>query len=305
VLPAAAILFSSLAGWLVLFWGLDRYGVRLAAWVQVFVLTGPAMILFRGLRWQGKFSLDGALFKELYSGTRPILLTAAYGRTGSILDRILASFLAPGSVVALDLAQRTMAAVSRILTQGMVTPIIPTLSRLAQANDWQHFRRLYRKKAIHLFAVSSALVLGLVFVTYGLQLPYMDTLPFSAALRRLESVWITSLFMFGVLLCAGFNHTLTSAYYSTGNTEAPNKVAALCYTLGMILKVGGFYAAGVKGMALALSVQYAANSLILIWMDPGSKWKRLDVQEAMLREERVSTFSGLQASKSPAMRECD
>lgn len=84
-----------------------------------------------------------------------------------------------------------------------------------------------------------------------------------------------------------------------GNTKTPNKVGALCYTLGMVLKVGGFYAAGVKGIALALSVQYATNSLILIWMDPGSKWKRIDVQEALLREERVSAFTRLKGLREP------
>jgi putative peptidoglycan lipid II flippase len=264
VFPALAILLSSLVGWSILFLGLDHFGVELAAWVQVFMLTGPALILFPGLKWKKGVSYDPALFKELWRGARPIVLSSAYGRTGVILDRIFASFLAPGSLVALDLAQRTNAAVSRILTQGLVTPIVPNLARLAQAEQWDRFRRLYRSKAIQVFGISAFLSVATLLGGYLWQSPAMSHWAGRAVIESLKSVWTAALFMSGVLLCASLNHTVTSAYYSMGNTATPNKVAVLCYTLGLILKVIGFYAAGINGMALALSLQYVTTCFLLI-----------------------------------------
>jgi putative peptidoglycan lipid II flippase len=264
VFPAFAVLLSSVAGWAILILGLAQFGVRLAAWVQVLMLSGPPLILFSGLKWKGGVSYDPILFKELWRGTRPIVLSSSYGRTGMIVDRILASFLAPGSLVALDLAQRTNAAVSRILNQGIVTPVVPDLSRLAQAEQWDRFQSLYRSKAIQVFGISAFLLVAALAAGYLWQLPVVSRWTSRAAVDSLQRVWTAALFMSGVLLCASLNHTVTSAYYSMGNTTTPTKIAALCYSLGLVLKVTGFYVAGVNGMALALSLQYGATSFLLV-----------------------------------------
>jgi putative peptidoglycan lipid II flippase len=278
--PALAILLSSIAGWSILFLGLNHFGVKLAGWAQVLMLTGPALILFPGLGWPKGVSYNPAIFREVWRGTRPIVLSSAYGRTGVILDRILASFLAPGSLVALDLAQRMNAAVSRILTQGMVTPIVPDLARLAHAEQWERFRSLYRQKAFQVFGASALLLVAALFGGYMLQLPAMSHWADKAVIKSVLSVWTVAFSMSGVLLCASLNHTITSAYYSAGNTATPNKLAVLGYTLGLIFKVAGFYMAGVNGMALALSLQYVITAFLLIHhMRPASEGAHCAAQE--------------------------
>jgi len=87
VWAALSVLSCSLAGGLLLVWKLPQIGVTLAAWVQVLIFTGPAVLLFPGLgRFdQARWDLD--LYRELWHRVRPLALGAAYYKTGLVVDR--------------------------------------------------------------------------------------------------------------------------------------------------------------------------------------------------------------------------
>lgn len=256
--PAGSLVLSSLVGWGLLVLGLQQVGVRLAAWVQVFLWCGPALLLVKGLAAgpSESRSLDSSLWRELWTRLRPLLFSAAYVRTGFVVDRFLTSFLAAGSLVLFDLTWRVLAALVRIFNQGVVTPVVPTLSALAGRGAWSEFARLCRTR---LWWMGTA------------GLTALATLLSAVTLAQSFDLWSETLATFrtlllagsGVLLFGGINHLLVNAFYAEGETGLPARVEILTATGGLALKGLGFLAGGLIGLAAAISLQYVLSSLFL------------------------------------------
>ena len=60
--------------------------------------------------------------------------------------------------------------------------------------------------------------------------------------------------MSGILPFLGTANSHINAYYAMGDTRTPTKIGILTYAFGLLLKVAGFGFAGIKGMALAVSL---------------------------------------------------
>ncbi|MBA5870599.1 MAG: hypothetical protein GDA68_11485 [Nitrospira sp. CR2.1] len=256
--PAGALVVCSLVGWGLLSLGLSRVGVRLAAWVQVFLWCGPALLLLKGLGAGPSRSLflDRPLWRELWDRLRPLLFSAAYVRTGFVVDRFLTSFLAAGSLVMFDLAWRVLAAIVRIFNQGVVTTVVPTLSALAGCGAWREFAQLCRARLWWMGAAGLAALLTLLaVVTLAQTLDlWSETLATFRALLLAGS---------GVLLFGGINHLLVNAFYADGESALPARLEILTTTAGLALKGMGVLAGGLTGLAAAITLQYALSCVLL------------------------------------------
>lgn len=265
--PLLTMLTATAIGIALLAWKIHTYGVVLAAWVQVFIVTLPPLLQLRILGRFSRFRFDFSLLKHALRRMKPLVYGAMYYRTNFIVDRLLASFLAPGSIVILDLAQRVQAAIVRILNQGIVTPIIPRLANLAEAGDWESFRALYRRKSLQMLLTNCALVatVALVLIVHpklGVVLPtthFMGNLT-PEAVNRLLAVF---LYMSGVMLGGSLNHTLMNSYYAASNTVTPTKIGVATYTLGIGMKLAGFFLMGLTGIALAISISTLVQTVLL------------------------------------------
>ena len=265
--PLMSMLIATALGIALLVWKIHTYGVVLAAWVQVFIVMVPPLMQLRILGRFSRFHFDFSLLKQALRQMRPLVYGAMYYRTNFIVDRLLASFLAPGSIVILDLAQRIQAAIVRILNQGIVTPVIPRLANLAEAGDWESFRRLYRRKSLEMLLMNCGLVAMVVFVLVahpklGAMLPathFMGNLT-PEAVNRLLAVF---LYMSGVMLGGSLNHTLMNSYYAASNTVTPTKIGVATYTLGIVMKLAGFFLLGLTGIALAISISTLVQTVLL------------------------------------------
>jgi len=262
--PPIAMLICSVAGLAVLVWKLLVYGVTLAAWVQLFVMIIPAVLLIRVL---GRPTLPQDLepVKELWRQMRPIMFGSAYYKSSVLADRWLGSFLPPGSIVILDFVQRTYGAVARVMNEGIVTPIVPQLARLASEQDWQGLRALHRRKLKEMLLINAAILAGL----FALRAE-SNHLAFASGIHianvgpgAIHQIIRTFVSMSGLLLCSGLNHSFTMAYYAQRNTITPTKIWTLTWTLGLGGKVVGFLLAGLTGIAASISLQSVINCLLL------------------------------------------
>ena len=263
---AGALLLCSLLGWWLLVIGLSQFGVRLAAWVQVFVWSGPALFLLKGLgAWSWDSSpLNSGFFREMRTRIRPLLLSAACVRTGFVVDRFLTSFLASGSLVILELIWRVLAAVVRVLNQGLVTPAVPTLAKLVQARAWREFARLCRVRLMWMGGTSALAFAGLLTAAiFGQSIGLWAGGQAGLTAESIATIRVTLLACAGGLLCGGINHVLVNAFYAEGETGIPAKVEAVASTGGLVLKGLGFVMGGLIGIAVAISLQYALTSLLL------------------------------------------
>lgn len=297
----SALLLCSLIGWWLLVMGLSQVGVKLAAWVQVFVCIGPAVLLMKGLGgWPRESSSVGSqFFRDLWTRMRPLVLSAAYLRTGFLADRFLTSFLAPGSLVILELTWRVLGAVVRVFNQALVTPVVPTLAKLAEARAWEKFARLCRARLMWMGGINALALAGLLSVAFlgpsiGI---WISARPAEGGLTSdvIETFRMTVLACAGMLVCGGLNHVLVNAFYAEGEMSIPAKIEAVASTAGLLLKGLGFLMGGLIGIALAISVQYALTSLLL-----GSiLYRRLMARLRESGSEQIKPFLAVEPSQPP------
>lgn len=268
--PALSTLVWALMGWLLLIVGIHKGGVSLAAWVQVLSYIGPVLSLAPsiGCLIRSDWFKLGDNVRELWRRLKPLLGSAAYYRTGFLVDRFLASLLAPGSVVVLELAWRFHLALVRILNQGITTPVLPALARLSNQGAWQNFRRLYRQRVAWIACVSLPAVGGLAAVAALLMHEYSQDPGGGLILGAIDSPNLNKLVLAllgstGVLLCGSINHLLMSAFYAQGDTRTPSRIQMLSYSIGIVLKCCGFILGELFGIVLAISLYYALEGLLL------------------------------------------
>ena len=274
LLPALCVLLASMAGLGLLLWKLPSRGVYLAAWIQLLINTLPALLLLPVLGPIGPFRLNIGLIKQVFRALRPLVLGAAYYRSGIFVDRLLASFLMPGSIVIQDMCGRVHIAIARMINQGLVTPVVPVLSRLAENRKWDEFRAVVRVKALNMFLINATILAGIVLGGFAVR----HILP-AAVLRhvlgnlspqtttKLVAVFLASS---GLVLFSGLSHIFATAYYSEGDTVTPTKIGAVSYTVGLLLKVVGFFTAGLIGIALATSLHSLLYAYVLwCFLEPG------------------------------------
>ncbi len=266
--PALTVLICTCGGWGLLVAGLDRWGVRLAAWVQVVIVTGPVLLQLPVLAGVAKGSLADIplLSRDVWRRMRPLVAGASYHRTGFVVDRFLASLLAPGSIAVLDLVVRVHSAIGRVLNHGVVAPIVPRLARLASEQSWRSFNALWSERVCWMGWLSAGVVLVLFFGAFAVHhLDLLDQLSRVGTLQAgdLKRMWIILMSCSGVVLVGGINHILVNAFYAQGDMTTPAKIEALTYTVGLILKGIGVWFAGLIGVAIAISAYYLLNSVML------------------------------------------
>ncbi len=262
--PSGAVLICSLLGWGALVAGLSTLGVRLAAWVQVLLWCGPALLLLPGLgHWSPWTVAHHVVLYDLWLRVRPLLLSAAFVRTGFVVDRLLTSFLAAGSLVLLDVTWRVMAALVRIFNQGLLTPAVPTLATLANGARWHEFIELCRARLWWMGgagATASALLIALAMLgrSFG-----DDLSSLGVTVETLSTIHTILVAGAGLLLFGGLNQVLVNAFYAEGETRVPAKVEIGTSVAGLALKGIGFMMGGLIGIAVATSIQYALSSVVL------------------------------------------
>ncbi|MGC3973127.1 MAG: lipid II flippase MurJ [Nitrospira sp.] len=268
VWPALAVLLGTCAGWGLLVVGLERWGVWLAAWAQVAAVLATALLLLPVLGGTrgGTLSDLPPLLSALWSRMRPLVVSASYYRTGFVVDRFLASLLAPGSISMLDLVLRVHSAIGRVLNHGVVAPIVPQMARLAREQSWSSFNALWAQRARCMGWLSGGIVLALI--SGGVAAYHMGLIDPSARYGTLRvgdlaRMWIIWVSCSGVVLTGGINHILNNAFYAQGDTMTPSKIEVLTYTVGLVMKGAGAFFGGLVGMALAISAYYVLNSLML------------------------------------------
>lgn len=251
------------AAWAILIWRLDHDGVFLAGWMQVAVYIGPPLLLLPAAGRPSIAQWWPSELSQLWNRLRPVFLSAAYCRSGFVVDRCLASFAGPGSLVILDLGQRLHGAAVRVMNETFVTPNVPALARIAANDQWDNVKAMYRHQrlCVGIAGIGAAAAIVIIAAAGHWWVTLLAPGPSTAdTIRRLIPVLGC---LSGVAATASLSHGLTTAFYAVGDTQTPSKIGAGMYTVGLAAKIVGGASGGLQGIALAITASHVCNWLVL------------------------------------------
>ena len=266
VWPELSTLVATGVGFGGLVLALPAYGVVAAAWAMVARAVLQVALLLRGM---GRYRApDGAAaeLRQAWRRLRPLLLGAVYFKSDFVVDRLLASLAPAGALSLFTLAQQAYSAAQLILGKALATPVVPLLAQAAEAGHWRRFERISRRRLVLLLALALLGYLGVLLAgrpVLSLTFGHGNFTP-----DRIHQLWWLLVALGGVWFGGVAGQIISTSFYAQGDTRTPIVIGAAAFTVAIALKIGGFYAFGISGLAVAATLYYLGSA--------GAQWVVLE-----------------------------
>jgi len=148
---------------------------------------------------------------------------------------------------------------SMIFQKAFVTPIFPILSNKLIDNDLQAFFKIFIRCFVQIIVITAIAYIGvLVFGKQILQIIFFNFHDSETAI-----LWFLLIALVGFLVCDPLGQLLSTTFYAQGDTLTPTIIGIFGYTLGLILKIVGYFYAGIIGLAIGTSIYYFVNVILM------------------------------------------
>lgn len=221
--------------------------------------------MFFLLYWRYKFfhtlsyrQIDWGEIRQFAILLLPLVISGGISMLNQIVDKTIASGLDPGSIAALNFAQRVWNIPISLLAVPIATAIFPTFSELALNGST---RREYEERLNKTIGVSFYLIIPSTFFLFFLAQPivrlFFERGAFDPKATALTA-FVVQMYVFGL-----FGHAtspiLARVFYSFKNTATPLIISAICVGLNIILNIILSRFMGAPGIALATSIVMILN----------------------------------------------
>jgi putative peptidoglycan lipid II flippase len=254
----AAMLFASglfehpvfALAWGVFVAGLVQLAFQLPSLMRLGLLVAPRpSIAHPGVRQVGRLLV-------------PAMFAASVSQINTLIDTILASTLATGSISWLYYADRFLELPVGLVAVALGTVLLPNLSRLAGSGDEAGFAATLE------WGLRMGLLLGLpaAVALYVLALPLVASLFFHGAMTALDArMAALALQAFAVgLLPLVLVKVVAPAYFAREDTSTPFRFALVAVLTNVALNLSLFSWFGHVGLAVATSAAASVHAYLLI-----------------------------------------
>ena len=191
----------------------------------------------------------------------PALFGSSVSQLNMIVNTVLASFLATGSVTWLFYSDRLMEFPLGVFGIALATVLLPSLSRQHTADDPDSFSRLL-DWAMRLGFMVGVPAAAALIVLAG---PLLATMLFHGKFlpvdveKSMYAVWAFSAGLLGFILVK----VLAPGFYARQDTRTPAKIAAVAFVANIVLSLALIYPLRHVGLAAAISIAAYANAGML------------------------------------------
>lgn len=244
------------------FWGIEgvAWGTVLAVASQFFIQVPVLRSL--GIRYRSVLNLRHQGLKKMVALVLPVLVGVGAGQLNIIVDRILASGLAEGSISALNYAQRALQIPQGLFAAPLITVLYPLLAERGTVGDLDGFKeRLARGLGALAFLVVPILV-DVIVLRRELVAFLFQRGAFDATDARMTAVAL--LFYTMGLLFLVWRDYLARAFYALQDTATPmwTGLASVAVNIVLNLVLVRYLAHG--GLALATSIAALVGCALLL-----------------------------------------
>ncbi len=261
IFPAVTTVLSSLISLAIAITTVQSWGVTGAA----LAMTARPIALF-GLQIAVAlpFSLPdfrSEEFRRVARGLIPLAAGSAYFKTDQLVDRMLASMAPAGILSVLHLAQQLYAGVNQMVIAGLVAPAVPRLALIADYES-REFKAAVGRLLAQLLLVGGALYAAVIFPGKIALAAIFAHGSFRSG--DIDRLWVLMLAL-GLWWMAGLTgQVFSNTFYICGDTKTPTRVGVVGFTIGILLKIVGFWGFGVVGVALASGIYSTGNSVVML-----------------------------------------
>lgn len=237
-------------------------GVVVGAFLHLLVQT-PWLIRHR-IHYTASLGVRDANVRQVIRLVIPRSIGIAAVQINFLVNTILASTLAAGSLAALNYAFLLILLPIGVIAQSIATVLFPTFARLFAANDVDGLRRAFSTGfRVTLFLTVPATV-GLMLLARPILEILFQRGAFTAQSTDMTLVAL-ELFAVGLFAHAGLE-TLTRAFYAMHDTATPVRIGIASVGLNIVLSLALLAPLAQGGLALANSIATTLEMLVLLFL---------------------------------------
>lgn len=235
---------SSLVGLSVCYYFVDSFGLVGALLTQLTIkISLLVILLILNVHCLSGIKYDKKMANELFSRSKYFFISGLYYRTEDLVEKVIASFLAPGFLSLVSFVQRIYGAVITVINTVIITP---TLTRFCKSTTKKEKYSDY--KFIKLLVVVICLVTLISFpVVYFYGEKFLLLIFSDKLLGVEESVTLVLSVLFPTFMLLTINQLLHNLLMSRAQERNIAKYDMISYTISLALKITLTFLYGLSG----------------------------------------------------------
>jgi len=289
-----AVLIASILGLGPMF-GIGAVAAGTVAAVAAQALFQVPALVRLGYRWEPVLDLRDPGLRRIGALVGPVLVATAVGQLGLVVDRVLASSLAEGSVAALNYGNRLMGLVPGVFGLAIITVMYPTLAGFAAARDFARFGRAFAEAAKMINFILVPVAVGMAVLRVPLVRLAFERGAFDARATE-ATAWALLFFCVGVGVFT-LRDMVNRAFFALQDTTTPMIVGAASVGINIVANLLLVGPLNHGGLALGTSLAGVFGVGVLLW--------RLRERVRALGTTAPTTTTAPAAPASPAQPNVD
>jgi len=238
------------------------YGVWAAVWILFARSAVIYLLQMQMAGWSWPAVVDAVCLVETWRKIKPLLFSSSLVKTAPLVDRYWATLAPVGGVTVFGLAQQGTSGISAVLERAISMPLIPELSRLVDSGNFRLLRSRYRAR-VGLALIFCTAISGVWYAArpwlIGV-MSYVLDLPVDSALL----LWSLVAGLIGYVFVSIAGTVAISILYAMGEMTIAAKLSVSGFLFGVLLKWQFFEAAGLIGIAIAISISYLTTFVMTV-----------------------------------------
>ncbi|WP_350551510.1 hypothetical protein [Pseudoalteromonas sp. 120-MNA-CIBAN-0494] len=240
---------SSLVGLSVCYYLVESFGLVGALLTQLAIkVVLLIVLLILNIRYLSRIKYDKKMAKELFSRSKYFFISGLYYRTEDLVEKFIASFLAPGFLSLVSFVQRIYGAIITVINTVIITP---TLTRFCKSKTKEEKYSDYKFIKLLVAVVCLATLISFPIVYF-----YGETfllLIFSDKLLGVEeNITLVLCALFPTFMLLTINQLLHNLLMSRAQERNIAKFDMISYTLSLVLKVSLTFGYGFSGFLVGI-----------------------------------------------------
>ena len=232
----------------------------IAAIVVQAVMIGIS--LRRVFRFKPRLDFTNGDVREIAVLSIPIFISIGVDQLNIVIDRMLASGLAEGSITAIVYSMKLRDLPHGIITASILTVIFPLFSQHAAKGEIERVKSLAVKSMSALFAVMAPVTVICVYYSVEIVKIVYERGAFTSEQTTMTAGILV--YMIPGLFFLGGNGVLNNAFYGMQDTKTPRLGAVLGVGSNIVLNVILVRYMGASGLALATTLSFMLNYAVLL-----------------------------------------
>lgn len=216
-----------------------------------------------GYKYMFKFDLRDIYIKKVLLLSLPVIVGVAIHDLNAVVDRTLASSLIPGSISALNYANKLNGLILGVFISAITTVIFPLLSKESNSDNIPGMKKIMSYGINHILIITVPATVGLIVLATPIVEIAFQRGEFDAVATLMTS---QALIFYSIgLLAMGLRPLLTRVYYSLQDTKTPMVNGAISVGFNIVLNLILVKYMAHAGLALATSIATTIATILLLY----------------------------------------